>query len=248
MTSTTQSGRSQLEALYRPPAHHYTAGHEAELEAERIRNTKGVHYPWERLWHESRFFGPWREYGLLGYVFPSFRYSYYDTPDGKDAVLKCLWMTKYCSLAGLAASLYHGCTSEAGRMDQGLQKSIRYARLIGTPVAVGLMYVSASNILADVRVRNDLWNNALGGLAAGGVMGSCIRSAPWGWVWAGGIAVVGMFANWASKEQGVKINFGYIPRDQRAVWGYENGGRFDKWYAHTPQNNRPATTASASMT
>ena len=204
------------------------------------RNLKALHYPWEKSWHTRQFIGPLSEHGLLGYLFPAFRYSYYSTPDGKDVHLKALWWVKYGGLAGFSWALFHGTGNISAHSETSLQKTLRYVKCTGTPIVAGVTYASLSAFFTNFRGKDDPLNNGFAGAAAGGIVGACIRNPTWGSAWALIFGLTGALVKYLQQHQENHVLPNkFMPRDTRMIWGFENK-TFDPWFRQEVEN-RPST-------
>lgn len=101
-------------------------------------------------------------------------YKYYDSPEGKDILLKTITTGKYAALTGLIFGTYDVLMYSR---TQGIVNTVgRYGYIIGPLVGMATAFTVTSNVAANVRGKNDKLNYFLGGVMAGAVYSAWQRA------------------------------------------------------------------------
>lgn len=110
-------------------------------------------------------------------------YHYHDTPDGEDILKKLWFVLKPAALVALGLGT---CDVMLYSKPKGYMATLgRYAYLSMPVFGMTTVFVLASNMLRNARGKDDIWNWAGAGAAAGSVLGIWRGSPQVGWVNAG---------------------------------------------------------------
>ena len=125
--------------------------------------------------------------------------NYFDHPDGTDASGKMIATNKYAIGTGLAWSTVDVLMLSK---PQGYASTLaRYAYFTGPLIGMATAFTMVTYFATNVRGKDDKLNYFLGGMAAGGVLGSWRRSAFAGFGFGVIFGVAGMVKK-LSKEEG----------------------------------------------
>lgn len=102
-------------------------------------------------------------------------YRYYDTPEGKDILLKSIYTSKYAALVGLVYGSYDVLMYSR---PQGILNSVaRLGYIAGPMIGMATAFTLTSNVAVNIRGKNDKLNYFMGGVVAGAVF-SAWQKAP----------------------------------------------------------------------
>lgn len=131
-------------------------------------------------------------------------YSYYDTPDGVD----CLKKTWYCGKTGLLVGLLVGTSDVAIYRPNipTMQWIARWGRITGIFPAVGVTFAVTTCTANKMRGKDDVYNYAIGGAAAGSMAGVFMRSG-----WMGALAAITFAVGGMIKKDSVQSGWEFFP-------------------------------------
>lgn len=101
-------------------------------------------------------------------------YGYFKHPDGEDLVGKMLYCNRITGAMGLGVAfldvqLYNKPKSYLGALG-------RIAYWTGPALGMSTAFVAVAYIATNIRKKDDSWNYALGGAAAGSILGAFRKS------------------------------------------------------------------------
>ncbi|XP_022920768.1 uncharacterized protein [Onthophagus taurus] len=117
---------------------------------------------------------------------PERGYRYFDTPDGEDLFKKLWLVAKPAFFTGIFLSTADVLCFEKHK--SYTQVAGRYAFITLPLVGIASTFVITSNLAAQQRKKDDIWNWGLGGAVSGGLVGAWRRSAVAGFSAAAGLA------------------------------------------------------------
>ncbi|XP_049877446.1 NADH dehydrogenase [ubiquinone] 1 alpha subcomplex subunit 11 [Pectinophora gossypiella] len=103
-----------------------------------------------------------------------FSYKYYDTPEGHDIYKKTFVASKYAALSGLTLASWDVLMFSHPK---GFAQTVgRYGFFMGPMVGMAAAFTVTTNVAQNIRGKNDKINYFLGGVAAGSIFGTWLRS------------------------------------------------------------------------
>lgn len=158
-----------------------------------------------------------------------FRYSYYDSPEGKDLFKKLFFTNKYVSIVGfgLAASEIILVSKPIGY----LNTLHRFGQLMTPMIAATSAFCIVAHTSYKIRGKDDLINYTIGGYAAGSLFGVLIKQNLIG-MWLGVVCAVIGATKKHSMLNGYQI-FPAFPKHRQPVHGnfrtpYRNWSLYEK--------------------
>lgn len=131
----------------------------------------------------------------------NWRYNYYESPEGKNVAMKTYALGRYAVAAGLIMG-----TSDVLMYSHAkgfVPMASRYLYHTGPLLGMAAAFTVTSNVACNIRNRDDQFNYALGGLAAGAIYGMWQKTA------IGGLPVALFLAGCAMVKK-VAIDEGWI--------------------------------------
>ncbi|KOB75491.1 Mitochondrial NADH:ubiquinone oxidoreductase B14.7 subunit [Operophtera brumata] len=101
-------------------------------------------------------------------------YRYYDSPEGKDILLKTVATNKYAALAGLVYGSYD--VLMYSRTVGVVNTVARYGFIIGPLVGMATAFTVTSNVAVNIRGKNDGLNYFMGGIVAGSIFSAWMKA------------------------------------------------------------------------
>ncbi|KAL4107742.1 hypothetical protein QTP88_018034 [Uroleucon formosanum] len=133
-----------------------------------------------------------------------FRYTYYDTPDGKDLIKKLFYTNKQVSIIGFGLA-----TSEIILISKPygyLNTAYRYGQLMGPMFAATSTFCLVTHVATNIRGKDDMVNYAIGGFSTGILTGLIVNQKLFGFWLAVSLACIG-----AAKKHSKLNNYEFYP-------------------------------------
>uniref|UniRef100_A0A0A9YBF5 NADH dehydrogenase [ubiquinone] 1 alpha subcomplex subunit 11 n=1 Tax=Lygus hesperus TaxID=30085 RepID=A0A0A9YBF5_LYGHE len=148
--------------------------------------------------------------GLLAMAFGE-NYRYHDTPDGEDCFDKLFFVTKYAACYGILWSSVD-VTLYSHPVGYGPTLT-RYAYLTVPIVAVSAAWTGAVCTATNIRKKDDQLNYAIGGVAAGSVIGAWRKSLKVGCYSSLALALVS-----ALYKDSMVNNWNWLNNKRKPIW------------------------------
>lgn len=131
-------------------------------------------------------------------------YKYFSTPDGEEVLEKLWYVSKPSFFASLGVAT---CDVLLHSYPKGYLQIIgRYLYITGPLMAASTTFVVMTNVAGSIRKKDDPYNWAVGGYAAGGIIGAWRGSIGTGLLIGTALALLGM-----GKKYSVECNYTLFP-------------------------------------